>query len=135
MALNNKQWLTYDRTNEKPNGPEKLGKKSVKIGIRGRIETIVNTDLSIQKRHWELRKLAVTLTPIKDHKLMLIWKIHKAHLISTRRPDLMIVNKKEKLPNYDFAVPADHRVKVKATEKRDKYLDFARELKNCGTWK
>ena len=27
----------------------------------------------------------------------------------------------------DFAVPADHRVKLKESEKRDKYLDLARE--------
>ena len=29
----------------------------------------------------------------------------------------------------DFAVPADHRVKLKKREKKDKYLDLARELK------
>ena len=29
----------------------------------------------------------------------------------------------------DFAVPADHRIKLKESEKKDKYLDFARELK------
>ena len=29
----------------------------------------------------------------------------------------------------DFAVPADHRIKLKKCEKKDKYLDFARELK------
>ena len=29
----------------------------------------------------------------------------------------------------DFAVPADHRVKLKESEKSDKYLDLARELK------
>ena len=29
----------------------------------------------------------------------------------------------------DFAVPADHRVKLKESEKRDMYLDLARELK------
>ena len=29
----------------------------------------------------------------------------------------------------DFAVPADHRLKLKVYEKRDKYLDLARELK------
>ena len=29
----------------------------------------------------------------------------------------------------DFAVRADHRVKVKESEKKDKYLDLARELK------
>ena len=32
----------------------------------------------------------------------------------------------------DFAVPADHRVKIKEGEKRDNYLDLARELKNYG---
>ena len=29
----------------------------------------------------------------------------------------------------DFAVPGDHRVKLKENEKKDKYLDLARELK------
>ena len=29
----------------------------------------------------------------------------------------------------DFAVPSDHRIKLKECEKRDKYLDLARELK------
>ena len=29
----------------------------------------------------------------------------------------------------DFAVPANHREKQKESEKRDKYLDFAREQK------
>ena len=27
----------------------------------------------------------------------------------------------------DFALPADHRVKLKESEKRDKYVDLARE--------
>ena len=29
----------------------------------------------------------------------------------------------------NFAVPADHRVKLKESENKDKYLDLARELK------
>ena len=33
----------------------------------------------------------------------------------------------------DFAVPADHRVKLKESEKKDKYLDFTWELKKL--WK
>ena len=34
----------------------------------------------------------------------------------------------------DFAVPVDHRIKLKENEK-DKYLGLAWELKNnCGTW-
>ena len=35
----------------------------------------------------------------------------------------------------DFAVPADLRVKVKECEKRDKYHDFARELKKLWNMK
>ena len=54
------------------------------------------------------------------------------HLISARRPDLIIINKKKKkriCEIVDFAVPADHRIKLKESEKKDKYLDLARELK------
>ena len=29
----------------------------------------------------------------------------------------------------DFAVSADYRMKIKESEKRDKYLEFARKLK------
>ena len=32
----------------------------------------------------------------------------------------------------DFVVPADHRVKLKESEKKDKYLDLTTELKNTG---
>ena len=35
----------------------------------------------------------------------------------------------------DFAVPADHRIKLKECEKKDKYLDFASERKKYGTWR
>ncbi len=35
----------------------------------------------------------------------------------------------------DFAVPADHRIKLKECEKRDKYLDLARELKKLWNMK
>ena len=33
----------------------------------------------------------------------------------------------------DFAVPVDPRVKLMESEKRDKYLDLAREVKNLST--
>ena len=32
----------------------------------------------------------------------------------------------------DFAVPSEDRIKLKECEKRDKYLDLTRELKNYG---
>ena len=35
----------------------------------------------------------------------------------------------------DNAVPADHRVKLKESEKKDKYLDLARELKKLWNMK
>ena len=37
--------------------------------------------------------------------------------------------KKRTCKIVDFAVPADHRIKLKDCEKKDKYLDLARELK------
>ncbi len=52
------------------------------------------------------------------------------NLISARRPDLIIINKKKRTCKIvDFAVPADHRIKLKECEKRNKYLDLASELK------
>ena len=53
------------------------------------------------------------------------------HLISARQPDLVIVNKKKKRPYWivDFTIPADHWVKLKESEKKDKHLDLTREQK------
>ena len=56
--------------------------------------------------------------------------------MSAKRLDLVRVNKKKKKRTYrtvDFAVPVDHKVKLKESEKRDKYLDLAREIKKK-TW-
>ena len=60
-----------------------------------------------------------------------ILRIKRDHLISDRRPVKEIVNKKKKTCRIaDFAIPADHRVKLKEIKKRYKYLDLARDLKN-----
>ena len=37
--------------------------------------------------------------------------------------------KKRTCKIVDFAVPADHKIKLKESEEKDKYLDLARELK------
>ena len=74
----------------------------------------------------------------ETHKLLWDFKIQTDHLISARRPDLIIINKKRGGGNcriVDFAVPVDHRVKLKECEKRDKYLHFARELKKLWNMK
>ena len=65
------------------------------------------------------------------HKLLWDFDIQTDNLILARRPDLIIINKMKKKKTckiVDFAVPADHRIKLKECEKRDKYLDIAKEL-------
>ena len=73
-------------------------------------------------------------TPVLEndmHKLLWDFNIQTDLLIPARRLDLIIIKKKKKrtCKIVDFAVPADYRVKLKECEKKDKYLDLARELK------
>ena len=70
------------------------------------------------------------------HKLQWDFDIHTDHLISARRPDLIIINKKKRISKIvDFAVQVDHRLKLKECENKNKYLDLARELKKQGNMK
>ena len=116
------------------------------LEIRGRVVTTRTTSLKsarILGRVLETRGDLLSL-PVKDHQLTLMWKtlmnnndnMHTDHLISARRPDLIIINKKKKkriCKIVDFAVPADQRIKLKECEKKDKYLDLARGVKKL--WK
>ena len=63
------------------------------------------------------------------HKLLWGFDVQTDHLISTKKPGLVAIKKKRICKIVDFAVPADHRIKLKESEKKDKYLDLARELK------
>ena len=45
------------------------------------------------------------------------------------------MKKKRTCKIVDFAVPVDHRIKLKESEKKDKYLDLARELKKLWNMK
>ena len=69
------------------------------------------------------------------YELLWDFDIQTYHLISARRPNLIVTNnikkkkKKEKKKKrtckiLDFALPADHRIKLKESEKKDKYLDL-----------
>ena len=75
----------------------------------------------------------------KMMRIKLLWdfNIQTDHLIPARRPDLIINNNKKKriCKIVDFAVPADHRINLKESEKKDKYLDLARELKKLWNMK
>ena len=73
-----------------------------------------------------------SILKMRRKKILSDFVIQTCHLISARRSDLVIVNKKKKKRTWrrvDLAVPADYRVKLKESEKRDKNLDLDRELK------
>ena len=98
--------------------------------------------------HWELsRKLKFghtnkwymhnpeSILENEMHKLLWDFEIETDHLISSRQSDLLILNNnnnnntEENLPNCGLCRLADHRGKLKESEKRVKYLDLAGELK------
>ena len=62
-----------------------------------------------------------------SHKLLWDFNVQTDHLIPTRRPSICKI--------VDFAVPADHRINLNESEKKDKYLNLARELKKLGNMK
>ena len=67
------------------------------------------------------------------HKLQWDFDVHTDYLIPGRWPDLIIINKKKKICEIvDFAIPADHRMNLKESEKKDKYPE---NWKSCGTLK
>ena len=48
------------------------------------------------------------------YKLLWDFDIQTNHLTMTRRPDLLIINKEKRMCNIvDFALSADHRIKLK----------------------
>ena len=70
------------------------------------------------------------------HKILWDFDIQTDHLILARWLDLVIVNKNQRnCWIVGFAIPADHRVKLKDGKKRDKYLDLAREQKKLWNMK
>ena len=90
---------------------------------------------------WYMNKSAPVLQN-DTHKLLCDFNIQTDHLIPARRPDLIVINKKKKKKKkkrickiVDFVVPADHRINLKESEKKDKYLDLARELKKLWNMK
>ena len=61
------------------------------------------------------------------HKLLWDFNIQTDHLIPTRPHNNNTKKRICKIVN--FAVLADHRINLKESEKKDKYLNLARELK------
>ena len=69
----------------------------------------------------------VSVQKKETHKLLSGIGIQTDYLISAKRP---VINKKRTCKIVDFAVHADQRKKkLKESEKKDNYLDLAKELK------
>ena len=67
---------------------------------------------------------------------MVLWHTNESPNVGqTTRPHNNQQQKKKTCKIVDFAVSADHRVKLKESEKKEKYLDLARELKKMWNMK
>ena len=120
----------YETINHKISGCSKLAQKECKARHDwvGKVITCKKLKFDHATK-WYMHNPAPVLEN-DTHKLLWDFDIQTDHLILARRPDLIIINKKKKICKIvDFAVPADHGIKLKECEKRDKYLDLARELK------
>ena len=70
------------------------------------------------------------------HKLLWDFDIQLDHLILARSPDLIIINKKkENLQNCQLCCTSWPQNKTEKSEKKDKYLDLARELRKLWNMK
>ena len=65
----------------------------------------------------------------EDYEILCDFSIHTDHIIEARRPDLVIVNKKERICKItDFEVPGDSTIEEKEKDKIEKYQELGREL-------
>ena len=88
-----------------------------------------------QMNKWYMHNLESILKN-ETHKVPRDFEIQTDYLILVRWSDLVIVNKKTRTCQIvDFAIPPDHRVKIKESEKIDKFLDLARKLKKLWNMK
>ena len=110
--------------------PKGLERELKELEIRGWIKTIQTTALLRVTRI--LKRILETSGDLLSLRFQ--WKIICWCEKLARRPDWVIINKKKRTCHIvDFAVPADDRVKIKESKRRDKYLDLARKLRKL--WK
>ena len=65
----------------------------------------------------------------EDYKILWDFSIQTDHVIEARRPDLVVVDNKERsCKKIDFAFPGDSRTEDKEKDKIEKYQDLGREL-------
>ena len=65
----------------------------------------------------------------EDYKILWDFSIQTDHVIEARRPDLVVVDKKERSCKIiDFAVPGNSRIEEREKDKIKKYQDLGREF-------
>ena len=65
----------------------------------------------------------------EDYKTLWDFSIQTDHFIKARRPDSVLVDKKERSCKIiNFAVPGDRRIEKKEKDKIEKYQNLGREL-------
>ena len=72
----------------------------------------------------------------EDYKILWDFSIQTDHIIEAWRPDLVVVDKKERSCKIiDFAVPGDSRIAEKYKNKIEKYQDLGKELQKISNVK
>ena len=79
---------------------------------------------------WYIHKLEYILEN-KTRKFLWDFEIKTNYKIQIGRFYLVLIKKKISVQSLKFTVPVDPRVKIKASGKKDKYLDLTLQSKSC----
>ena len=93
-------------------------------------------DWEVKVINWELcKKLKFDLTTKCEWHILWEFEIQTDHLIPTRRPDLVIISKTKKKNQLNSELCRPGGPQSENQGKRNKYLDFVRELRKLGNMK
>ena len=98
------------------------------------VATAIHWDLSgkcgfERKERW-YENVPESVLENEDYKLLWDFSVRTDHEIGARRPDLVIIDKRDKSCQIiDVAIPEDNGVREKEDEKVEKYQDLAREVR------
>ena len=107
----------------------KLTQKKYKTR-RNWMSKVIHLELRKKFKFDQLMHNPASVRENETHKHLCYFEIQTGHLILARRPDLVIINQKNRpCRTVNFAVPADHSVTLKENKKKDKYMDFGGEWK------
>ena len=128
---NNKCRLSGDRDETFNHECNKLAQKEYKAR-HDSVGKVIHWEMCKKFKFHHMNKWYIhkpSSSPGEWHKLLLDFDKQTDHLISARKSDLIVINKKKRTRKIgDFAVPADHRIKLKESEQKDKYIELGREF-------